>query len=335
MIIVTIVSGLVLWQHTVQDTEHRTTPAPNILTFRDRHLQVTHLNKQPTFSNISRTSAGMLYMALSGLCFVGVTVLVRYVGTRMPAPEAAFIRYVVGTLILAPVLFRIVRGSTKVTAWKTLLVRGVVHGLGVCLWFFAMARIPIAEVTALSYLTPVLMTIGAALFFGEKLYTRRILAIVFGLIGVFIILRPGFSSISIGQVAQLFTAPLFAASILITKKLTDTDELSVIVASLSIICSVTLLPLALLNWVNPNLIELGLLSLTAILATAGHFTLTKAITLAPISVIQPVTFLQLLWATLFGVWLFGESIDKYVVLGGTILVVSISYIAHRESVHKN
>ena len=274
----------------------------------------------------------MIYMALSGLCFVGVTVVVRYVGTRIPAPEAAFFRYVAGTLLLAPVLIQIFRGRTSVVAWKTLAVRGVIHGIGVCLWFFAMARIPIAEVTALSYLTPVLMTIGAALFFGEKLYTRRILAIIFGLIGVFIILRPGFSSISIGQIAQLATAPLFAASILITKKLIDTDELSVIIASLSLICAITLLPLALLNWVTPNLIELLLLSLTGLLATAGHVTLTKAIGLAPISVIQPVTFLQLLWATLLGVWLFGESIDRYVVLGGAILVISISYIAHRESI---
>lgn len=271
-------------------------------------------------------------MALSGLCFVGVTVVVRYIGTRIPAPEAAFIRYAVGTLILAPVLFQVIRGSIVVHAWKTLLVRGVIHGIGVCLWFFAMARIPIAEVTALSYLTPVLMTIGAAVFFGEKLYTRRILAILFGLLGVFIILRPGFSSISIGQIAQLLTAPLFAASLLLTKKLTNTDKLSVIVASLSIICTLTLLPVAMMTWVSPNLIELGLLSLTAVLATAGHFLLTRAFTLAPISVIQPVTFLQLLWATLFGVWLFGESIDRFVVIGGTILVGSISYIAHRESI---
>lgn len=276
----------------------------------------------------------MLWMLLSGLCFVGVTVSVRYVGTRIPAPEAAFIRYVVGTLFLAPILLRIVRGQLAVHAWNTLLVRGVIHGIGVCLWFFAMARIPIAEVTALSYLTPVLMTIGAAVFFGEKLYTRRIMAIVFGLLGVFIILRPGFSQISIGQIAQLITAPLFAASLLLTKKLTSTEQLSVIVATLSIICSITLLPVALMNWVRPDVTELALLSLTGVLATIGHFTLTRALTLAPVSVLQPVSFLQLLWATLFGVLLFGESIDGFVVLGGSILVISISYIAHRESVAK-
>lgn len=274
----------------------------------------------------------MLWMLVSGFCFVGVTVSVHYVGTRIPAPQAAFIRYVVGTLFLTPVLLQIVRKQLVAHDWNTLLIRGVLHGVGVCLWFFSMARIPIAEVTALSYLTPVLMTIGAAVFFGEKLYTRRIMAIVFGLLGVFIILRPGFSEISIGQVALLITAPLFAASLLLTKKLTSTEQLSVIVATLSIICSITLLPFALMNWVRPDGTELALLSLTGALATIGHFTLTRALTLAPIAVLQPVSFLQLLWATLLGVLLFAESIDGFVVLGGSILVISISYIAHRESV---
>jgi len=277
----------------------------------------------------------MLWMLISGLCFVGVTVTVRYVGTRIPAPEAAFIRYVVGTLLLFPVCIKMVKGTVKFYAWKALIVRGMAHGLGVILWFYAMARIPIAEVTALSYLTPVLMTIGAAIFFGEKLYARRILAIALGLTGVFIILRPGFTAISIGQIAQLMTAPLFAISLLMTKQLVKTESLSVIVASLSVVCSITLLPMALVNWVSPNIFEVLLLSLTAALATAGHFAMTKAFALAPVAVLQPVSFLQLLWASLFGVLLFGEKIDGYVVLGGAVLVLSITYIAHRESIARD
>jgi len=273
-------------------------------------------------------------MVLSGLMFVGVAVSVRYVGIRIPAPEGAFLRYLVGTLLLLPVFLKLSGSQFKLLGSKILLTRGLLHGLGVMLWFYAMARIPLAEVTALSYLTPVLMTIGAAVFFGERLYARRILAIFFGLVGVFIILRPGFTSISMGQIAQVLTAPLFAASLLLTKRLTDDTPITLIVTSLSVICTLALLPVALLNWVTPNLIEFLLLSLTAVFATAGHFTLTKALALAPVAVIQPASFLQLLWATLFGVLLFGDAIDGYVVLGGAILIGSITYIAHRESVAK-
>lgn len=289
----------------------------------------------PIQPELNATTRGMLWMLLSGLCFVCMTVVVRYVGTGVPAVEAAFLRYVFGILFLLPVIFQVLSGRTKVTKWRLLTIRGVLHAIGVTMWFFAMARIPIAEVTALSYLTPVLMTIGAALFFGERLFARRILAIGFGLLGVFVILRPGFSEISIGQIAQVATAPLFAASMLMTKRLADTEKTSVIVASLTVVCALALLPGAVALWVPPTPAQYALLALTALLATAGHFTLTNALKLAPVAVLQPVSFLQLLWATLFGIMLFNESVDKFVLLGGLILIVSTTYIAHRESVARN
>lgn len=271
-------------------------------------------------------------MLLTGFCFLGVTVVVRYVGPRIPAAEAAFLRYLFGILMLTPIYLKLISGISKVHSWKLLSIRGVCHGLGVILWFYAMARIPIAEVTALGYLTPVLVTVGAAVFLGEKLHARRILAVLFGLFGVMIILRPGFTEIAIGQFAQLLATPLFAISILMTKRLTVNESTSIIVAILSIVCTITLAPFALLHWVTPNNTELFLLALTALFATLGHYTMTRAIKLAPLAVLQPVSFLQLLWATLFGVWLFAESIDAYVVLGGAILILSTTYIAHRESV---
>lgn len=278
------------------------------------------------------TTLGMFWMLMTGLCFVGVTIVVRYIGTRIPAPEAAFIRYAFGTLLLLPVIIQLIKGEAKINSWRIMLARGILHGVGVILWFYAMARIPIAEVTALGYITPVFITIGAAMFLGEKLQIRRIMAIFFGLLGVMIILRPGISEISSGQIAQLIAAPLFAASMLMAKRMTSNESLWVIVTGLSIVCTLTLLPPALANWVTPNFTEVFLLALAAIFATMGHYTMTQAFNLAPISVLQPISFLQLLWATLFGVILFGESIDIYVVIGGTVLVISTSYIAYRESV---
>ncbi len=281
---------------------------------------------------LSNTTIGMLWMIATGLCFVTVTVTVRYVGPGVPAPEAAFLRYVFGSLLLAPVFYKLYTGALQVHSSRLILIRGVAHGFGVILWFYAMARIPIAEVTALGYITPVLITLGAALFLGEKLHLRRIAAVVIGLLGVMIILRPGLSSISAGQLAQLAAAPLFAVSLLLTKQLTKSEHPSVIVAGLSAVCTLTLLPPAMMNWVTPGTTELLLLALTAIFATLGHYTMTKAFALAPLTVLQPASFLQLLWATLLGALLFGESIDIFVVIGGAVLVISTTYIAHRESV---
>jgi len=275
---------------------------------------------------------GLLLMAASGLCFVLVAVLVRWVGTDLSAPQAAFIRYLFGTLMLAPIFLRIARKELQVNAIGLMTVRGVAHGLAVILWFFAMARIPMAEVTAIGYLTPIVVTVAAAMFLGERLQARRIIAVLIGFVGVLVILRPGFQTLSIGQLAQLATTPLFALSFILTKKLTDTDSNTVIVAMLSLVCTMTLFIPAALSWSAVSLQEYVLLFLTAVFATLGHFTVTHAFRCAPIAALQPVSYLQLIWATLLGVLLFGDVIDTYVVIGSAILVLSTSYIAHRESV---
>ena len=270
-------------------------------------------------------------MFVTGLCFLGVTVTVRYVGTDLPAAQAAFLRYVIGTLLLLPAFVRLASGDLVIRQPWVMIVRGVAHGIGVILWFYAMARIPIAEVTALGYLTPVVVTVAAAIFLGETLHTRRLVAVLAGFVGVMIIIRPGLQEISIGQLAQLATAPMFAISMLLTKKLTASNEPIAIVAVLSLVCTLTLLPPAVMLWVAPGIDDLMLLTLTAVLATVGHYTMTLAFSYAPLSALQPISFLQLIWATIAGYLLFAEPVDAYVVLGGIIIVASASYIAHREA----
>ncbi len=276
--------------------------------------------------------AGIAWMLATGLLFVAVTGTVRYLGSDMPAVQAAFIRYLFGLILIAPILLRL-RGNWPSRGMMGLYVlRGLFHGLAVMLWFYAMARIPIAEVTALGYTAPIFTTIGAALFLGERLHTRRILAVVAGFLGAIVILRPGFQTIEMGSIAQLAAAPLFAASFLLAKKMTRSESPAVIVAMLSIFCTLTLLPGALLEWRAPSVEELFLLFLTAVFATAGHYTLTRAFEAAPITVTQPAAFLQLVWAALLGLIAFGEPLDPWIFLGGGIVVAAVTYIAHREAV---
>lgn len=280
---------------------------------------------------LATTGPGLFWMFVTGLCFFGVTVTVRYVGTDIPAAQAAFIRYVIGTLLLLPALLNLIRGVTRVHQPVMMGLRGVAHAFGVILWFYAMARIPIAEVTALGYLTPVVVTLAAAVFLVEVLHARRLIAVLAGFTGVLVIIRPGFQEISIGQIAQICTAPLFAISMLLTKKLTAENDAIAIVSGLSVVCTLVLLPIALSQWVTPGPAEVALLSLTALLATLGHYTMTLAIGYAPLSALQPISFLQLVWATIAGYFLFAEEVDSYVMLGGTLIVAAASYIAHREA----
>ena len=276
--------------------------------------------------------AGIGWMVLTGFCFVGVTGIVRYIGTDIPAAEAAFIRYAFGVLLFLPMMRPLLANPPSMPAMKIYAARGIVHGFGVILWFYAMARIPIAEVTALGYTAPIFVTIGAAFFFGERLHFRRIAAVAVGSLGTLVILRPGFHEISAGQIAQLCAAPLFAASFLFAKRLTDDEDPVTIVIMLSIFCTLTLLPGAVINWVTPTLWEVFWLAMTAVVATLGHYTMTRAIRAAPLTVTQPVTFLQLVWATALGIAFFGEPMEPFVLIGGGIVVAAITFISHREAV---
>lgn len=271
-------------------------------------------------------------MLASGLSFVAVNGIVKYLGTALPAAEAAFLRYALGLLFLLPMVGTLRRARPSRRAWAIFAGRGLMHSLAVILWFFAMARIPIAEVTAINYISPVCVTLGAAIFLGERLAFRRIAAVIVAMIGVLIVLRPGVRAVEPGHVAMLTAAVLFAGSYLIAKRLTALAPPTVIVAMLSVWVTVGLTPFALAVWVTPAWHQVLWLFITAGFATLGHLCMTHAFRLAPVTVTQPVTFLQLLWATLLGVLFFGEPLDVWVLAGGLLIIAAIGFITWREAV---
>lgn len=275
--------------------------------------------------------SGVAWMVLTTLLFAGVTATVRHVGPEVAAPEAAFLRYLFGTLMIAPLLAPLRRAPPGARALLVFALRGAAHGGAVILWFYAMARIPMAEVTALGYTTPLFMTLGAAVFFGERLHRRRLAALGAGLLGALIILRPGFAEVSAGHLAQLGAAPLFAVSYLIAKRLTVRQDPTLIVAMLSLFCTLALLPAAIMHWTWPSLHAVAWLAVTAALATAGHYAMTRALRAAPLTVTQPIGFLQLVWASALGILLFREPLDPFVLLGGGVVVGAATVIARREA----
>ncbi len=279
----------------------------------------------------SRPLAGILWMLLSGLLFVIVNAAVKFLGPRVPAPEAAFLRYVLGLVLLIPVIRPIINARITPRQWGMIGARGVLHAAGVALWFFAMARIPIADVTSINYLAPIFVAIGAALFLGERLAARRIAAVIIGLLGAVVILRPGLREIGLAHYGMILATLLFAISYMFAKRLSDELPAMVVVAMLSVSVSVALLPMALPVWVTPDLTTIVVLFGVAVVATIGHYTMTKALRAAPITVTQPVTFLQLVWAVMLGVTFFDEPVDPYVILGGGMIIAAVSFITWREA----
>ncbi|WP_396279621.1 DMT family transporter [Histidinibacterium aquaticum] len=274
--------------------------------------------------------AGIAWMAATGINFVAVTAIVKHLGGRIPAAESAFIRFLLGLVFLLPVLGTLRRHEFTRRQLRLFAGRGAAHTLGVMLWFYAMTRITIAEVTAMNYMNPVYVTVGAALLLGEPLPPRRLAAVGAALLGAFIILRPGFRALDPGHFAMIGTAIFFAAGYLQAKRLSDDVPASVVVAMLSITVTIGLGPFALAVWVWPTPVEVAWLFAVAAFATTAHYCMTRAFAAAPLTVTQPVTFLQLVWAMILGAAVFGEPVDGWVVLGGTIIVGSVTFITWRE-----
>lgn len=278
-----------------------------------------------------RDLIGIGWMLATGGCFVAVNGIVRGLDGALPAPQAAFIRFVFGLVFLIPVLLPALRRGFPGGVWRLFVLRGGLHLLAVIMWFYAMSRITVAEVTAIGFLNPIMVTIGAALFLGEKMAGRRIAAVCVALLGAMIVLRPGLRPLDPGHLSQVGAAIAFGVSYLVAKRLSDKVPASIVVAMMSLTVAAGLAPIAWAVWVPPTLAQVGWLALVAVFATAGHYTMTRAFAAAPLTVTQPVTFLQLIWASLLGVFVFHEPLDGWVILGGGLMIGAISYITWREA----
>lgn len=278
-----------------------------------------------------RDLAGIGWMLATGLCFVGVNGIVRWLDGALPAPQTAFIRFAFGLAFLGPVLVGALRRGFSAPVWRLLTLRAALHVLAVCAWFYAMSRITVAEATAIGFLNPIVVTVGAALFMRERLTARRLAAVGAALLGAVIVLRPGLRPLDPGHASQVVAALAFGASYLVAKRIAEHVPAAVVVAMMSLMVSIGLAPLAWAVWVPPTWTQVGWLGLVAAFATAGHYTMTRAFAVAPMTVTQPVTFLQLIWASLLGALVFAEPVDAWVILGGALMIGAISFVTWREA----
>lgn len=285
----------------------------------------------PVLSSARQNLIGIGWMLLTGINFVAVNGLVRGIGSQLPAAEGAFIRFAFGLLFLIFPLRRALAAGFPAPVWRLFVLRGGLHVVAVILWFYAMARITVAEVTAIGFLNPIIVTIGAALFLGETLGWRRTLAIVVALNGALIVLRPGLRELGAGHLAQIAASVGFGLSYILAKRLAAQVSAATVVAMMSLTVCVGLAPLAIAVWVPPTPVQIAALAATAVFATAGHYCMTRAFAAAPLTVTQPVVFLQLVWASLLGVLVFHEPLDGWVLIGGAIMIAAISWITWREA----
>ena len=274
---------------------------------------------------------GMLWMALGGILFSMLNTIARVMTLQMDPYEAQFLRYLCGLIIMLPLLWRDGLAAYKPVDIKGQFWRGGVHTVGLILWFTALPKIPMADITAIGFTGPIFIMIGAAWFLGEPMRRDRWIAALIGFAGVMVVVLPNLQG-SGGwyNLVMLAASTVFAASFLITKALTRYEKPGVIVLWQSITVSIFSIPMALMNWQNPTLLQWVAFFAAGVLGTAGHYSLTRAFHTADISATQSLRFLDLIWASLMGWWVFSDVPSHSTWLGALVILLSTVWIARRE-----
>lgn len=199
--------------------------------------------------------------------------------------------------------------------------RNIFHFAGQNLWFFALTMVPLAQVFALEFTSPLWVLILSPLILGERLTHVRVFAAIAGFIGILIVARPSPETLNIGTFAAALAAIGFAGSIMITKKLIRTETLTCILFWMTLMQAVIGLLCAGIDGdiARPSAVSLPWLVVIAIGGLAAHFCLTTALSLAPATLITPVDFLRLPLIAIVGLLVYAEPIDALVILGACII----------------
>jgi drug/metabolite transporter (DMT)-like permease len=275
---------------------------------------------------------GAIWYAAALGCWGLASGLIRYAATDMPALQLGFLRALFGALLMLPWLLpqRISPVPRRHTGLY--LVRGLLEATAIATWFAALGLMQAADVVALGFTLPLFATLLAALFLGERIRLRRGLAILVGLFGAILIMRPTGQDVTWAAVLPIVTSIAAAASRIISRKLAQRGEPMVtLVASLGFITAPLLLPLSFWTWEPFTVAGVLLGLLIAALSLVGHVFMVRALRLEEASALVPYEFTQLLVAVAFGMAVLGERPDAWTWAGSAIILASAVYIVRREA----
>ena len=286
------------------------------------------LSKLPSHGNLR----GLLWMVVASFTFALFMLIARIGADDLHVVQVAFMRYFMSLVLVLPVLARLGVVGFRGLNLRLHGLRGAAHGLAVVGWFYALTQMPIAEVSAIGFTGPMFITIGAALFLGERVGVHRWGAVAVGLVGALIIIQPGVVPLNAGVLAMAAAVPLFAASDLFVKALVRTETPTVIIAVLNVILTVGMAPFAWWFWQPTDWRDWVLAGGMAVFATFSHICMGKAFAAADVSAVQPARFLQLPWLALLGYLAFAEFPSLAAWTGAAVIIASVSYIMNRERV---
>jgi len=262
------------------------------------------------------------WMSGALVSFMAMAIAGREPSTELTTFQILFFRSLIGLVVVAALLQHAGWKQIRTNVFGAHVLRNVAHFGGQYGWFYGIALIPLTEVFAIEFTVPIWTALFATLVLGERMSTRRALAVGLGFAGVLVILRPGFAVISVAALAVLGGAFCYAISHIFTKRLSATQPPLTILFYMTVIqLPLGLLP-ALPRWVWPSAALWPWACVVAVAALSAHYCLTRALQLADASVVIPLDFLRLPLIAVVGYFAYGETINVWVPVGAAIVFVA-------------
>jgi len=275
---------------------------------------------------------GIFFMCLAVALIACQEAMAKYLGQYLPMLQVIGARYFGHFLLMAIVLMP--RHGLNVFGARRPLVqvgRSLLLLIDTSLFFFSLTLIGLAEATAIFFTVPLLVVLLSMVLLGEKPGLRRVLAVLAGLIGMLVIIRPGSGAIGYGALLTLAAAFCVSLFNIITRKLADEDPIAVTMFYTALAGASIMLLVVPFTWENPDgWQQWAALLLIGVAGGAAHSCIIASHVFAPASTVAPFMYSQIFWAIGFGFLLFGALPDRYTVLGGLIVMGSGIYLLRRQ-----
>ncbi|APZ54756.1 DMT family transporter [Salipiger abyssi] len=283
---------------------------------------------------MSPTLKAVLWMSGAIVSFTSMAVAGREVSLDLDTFEILLYRSLIGVLIVTSVLFATGRRDEISTRhFRLHVIRNLSHFAGQNFWLYAVTVIPLAQVFALEFTSPLWVILLSPLVLGERLTPSRALAAAMGFVGVLIVARPTPETINAGLICAALAAVGFAGSAVYTRRLTRSVSIGCILFWLAVTQSVFGLICAGFDGdiALPAATSWPWVLLIAVAGLVAHFCLTTALSLAPAPVVMPIDFTRLPVVALVGMALYGEALDPYVFIGAAVIFGANYYNILRET----
>ncbi len=270
-------------------------------------------------------------MLLAALGFSFMNVLIRWTSSELHPFQIAFFRNFFGLVFMLPWLIKFGYRSFKTDRLPLFIIRALLGLFSMFCYFWGITVLPLAKAVALSFTVPLFVTIGAAVFLKEDVNWRRWAAVLVGFIGTLIILRPSVDGDLFASLVVIASSVTMAASVLIIKSLSRTEDANVIVMYMVLLMTPLSLPVAISVWQWPTMETWFLVMLMGFLGSFAHLMFTHSLKMSDVTIVMPFDFARLPFIIVLAWVVFDQSVDRWTVIGAAIVFASGVYIARREA----